>query len=280
LAFESGFTIAAAAGVTLKLGGSMAPQFPANPGASFEIGAPGETGVVVWSANSTDTNVENMALDIRGGTLKAGAGPGLSHLLDDLAGVKLDAGATLDIAGIDATIGTVLSGGGALTNSGKLASVTVSNAMMLSGLVSGALSLDVEGLTTLADDDTYSGGTAISGYLTLGQSGSKGSVLGSIVDDGVLIIDHANTFTLANPISGAGFLRQIGAGETIIDGANSFSGGTSVYAGTLAVGNSGALGSGALDLNGGELLGTQPRPSPTSSRSKTPSRSRPPMARR
>src|SRR5262249_40223712 len=70
---------------------------------------------------------------------------------------------------------------------------------------------------------------------------------------------RSNALTLANPISGSGVLEQRGAGTTTINTVNTYSGGTSIEQGTLAVGNAGALGSGTVTggFDGsGKLLGT------------------------
>src|SRR5262249_12551084 len=66
-----------------------------------------------------------------------------------------------------------------------------------------------------------------------------------------------NGVTLGNTISGAGQLGQIGTGTTTITAANSYSGGTVLNAGTLAVANANALGTGTLREQGtAKLLGT------------------------
>ena len=62
--------------------------------------------------------------------------------------------------------------------------------------------------------------------------------------------------TLANAISGSGNLEQFGDGVTSINAANTYTGGTTILAGTLAIGKAGALGAGTVSLSGGELLAT------------------------
>ena len=77
-----------------------------------------------------------------------------------------------------------------------------------------------------------------------------------IVDNGTLFIFRSNAIALTNAISGAGGLWQTGSGVTSINTANTYTGGTKLSAGTLAIGNGGALGAGAVTLSGGELLAT------------------------
>jgi fibronectin-binding autotransporter adhesin len=59
------------------------------------------------------------------------------------------------------------------------------------------------------------------------------------------------TFSL--PISGAGSIEKNGDGALVLSGNNSYSGGTTLDAGSLNVGNNNALGSGGLTINGGNF---------------------------
>ncbi|EQD57940.1 Outer membrane autotransporter, partial [mine drainage metagenome] len=80
--------------------------------------------------------------------------------------------------------------------------------------------------------------------------------------------DLSNATTLANALTGTGNLAQMGSGTLILTGVNSYSGTTTIDAGTLQVGNggsAGSLGSGtgtitdngmlAIDLAGTVTLG-------------------------
>ncbi|MGX9431352.1 MULTISPECIES: autotransporter outer membrane beta-barrel domain-containing protein [Bradyrhizobium] len=68
------------------------------------------------------------------------------------------------------------------------------------------------------------------------------------------IADRANTFTIAQVLSGTGSLTKFGAGTLVLTGANSYSGGTTVSSGTLVLGNSTAAGTGAVNVLSGGLL--------------------------
>ena len=59
-------------------------------------------------------------------------------------------------------------------------------------------------------------------------------MVGDIVNNAALVIDHSNTVTLPGTISGVGSLSQIGAGTTILTADNTYTGGTTISAGTLA----------------------------------------------
>ena len=66
---------------------------------------------------------------------------------------------------------------------------------------------------------------------------------------------RSDTVTLANTISGNGSLTQSGMGELILTAANTYTGGTTVSSGTLAVLTAAALPYGTLTISaGGELL--------------------------
>ena len=110
------------------------------------------------------------------------------------------------------------------------------------GLISGsgALNQAGAGTTILTSDNTYSGSTTISaGTLQLGNGGTTGSVANasSIVDNGTLVIDHSNNVYFVSGIIGTGAFNQLGTGTTVLQGTNAYTGGTTISAGTLQVGN-------------------------------------------
>ena len=81
------------------------------------------------------------------------------------------------------------------------------------------------------------------GTLQLGNGGATGTLTGAITDNSVLAISHSNSFTLSRVISGTGQLQQIGTGTTIVSADNTFTGPTTISAGTLQLGNAGVTGS-------------------------------------
>ncbi len=74
--------------------------------------------------------------------------------------------------------------------------------------------------------------------MDLGNGGTTGSIVVDVADNGMLSFDHTNVVTFAHTISGAGGLAQIGSGTTILTANNPYTGGTTVAAGTLVVGDS------------------------------------------
>lgn len=63
----------------------------------------------------------------------------------------------------------------------------------------------------------------------------------------------ANSITLGNVVSGPGSLTKTGTGSLTLSGANSYSAGTTLSAGTLTLASDTAAGSGSVALNGGTL---------------------------
>lgn len=138
--------------------------------------------------------------------------------------------------------------GNVVMSNNAILSVNRSNSVTLSHLISGSGQLIQSGVgtTILIADNTYTGGTTIAagaGTLQLGNGGTSGSILGDVLNDGVLAIDRADTSSLPGTISGSGRLMQTGTGTTILAADNTYAGGTRIEAGTLQLGNGGTTGS-------------------------------------
>ncbi|MDD0843067.1 autotransporter-associated beta strand repeat-containing protein, partial [Pseudomonas sp. Gutcm_11s] len=147
----------------------------------------------------------------------------------------------------------------------------------LNGIVSGAGALirAGSGNLTLNAANTYQGGTVLAGgSLTLGNNGTLGS--GGLTVNGASSLDSSTGKTLNNAItlnadltlpgsadlvldgviSGAAgnSLIKRGASTLTLNGANTHSGGVELHAGSLLLGNDGALGSGNLQVSGNASL--------------------------
>ncbi|WP_449088935.1 fibronectin-binding autotransporter adhesin ShdA [Salmonella enterica] len=95
-------------------------------------------------------------------------------------------------------------------------------------------------------DNTYSGGTTISGgTLTADHADSLGT--GTIANSGVLQVGEGE---LENTLSGTGSLVKTGTGELTLSGDNTYSGGTTITGGTLTADHADSLGSGDIDNSG------------------------------
>jgi outer membrane autotransporter protein len=119
-----------------------------------------------------------------------------------------------------------------------------------------------QGVLTIAGDATYTGGTTIDGgVLQVGNGGTSGSILGDVVDNGILAFNRSDTFTFSGAISGAGGVVQFGTGNTILTAVNTYSGPTLVNGGTLSV--NGSIASSPVFVNFGGTLGGNGTVGPT-----------------
>jgi len=106
---------------------------------------------------------------------------------------------------------------------------------------SGGLTKSGAGSLTLTSANTYTGATSINaGTLQLGDGtdGHDGSIASaSVVNQGTLNYNLIGNQTYAGTISGSGSLGKSGGGTLILAGSNSYSGATSINAGTLQLGD-------------------------------------------
>lgn len=94
------------------------------------------------------------------------------------------------------------------------------------------------GTTVLTTANNYLGGTLISaGTLQLGNGGNTGSILGDVNNAGTLAFNSSDDYFFDGLISGTGGLRLFGTGIATLTANNSYSGSTSVEAGTLQAGD-------------------------------------------
>ncbi|MFM7521610.1 MAG: autotransporter-associated beta strand repeat-containing protein, partial [Planctomycetota bacterium] len=90
-----------------------------------------------------------------------------------------------------------------------------------------------------------------------GTGGGSVTLSGSLAPSSVTVSATAGSYTLSssagNQITGTAALSKSGAGTLVLAGPNAYSGGTTLSAGTLRVGDNAAVGTGTLALNGGTL---------------------------
>ncbi|AOF92493.1 autotransporter outer membrane beta-barrel domain-containing protein [Sinorhizobium sp. RAC02] len=102
----------------------------------------------------------------------------------------------------------------------------------------GSLTKDGLGTLSLTGENTYGGGTTIfEGTLQLGDGGTTGSILGDVTNNGILAFNRADLVTFDGVISGSGAVEKAGSGTAILTTDNSYTGGTTITAGTLQLGD-------------------------------------------
>jgi autotransporter-associated beta strand protein len=221
-------------GDTLALGGATDASFDVD-----QLGSAAQyrgfanylkSGTSTWTLSGTGDTTE--AWTITDGTLAADT----NNLVGNVTFAPMaggSAGVDFDQAA-DGVYAGAISGDGSLTKSGG-------SALIVTG------------------DNTYTGGTTISaGTLQIGNGGTTGAIVGDVLDNGALSFDRSDVVTFNGAVSGTGALSQTGSGTLVLNGINTYVGGTSVVAGTLQVGDAThatASLAGDVNVDAGAVLG-------------------------
>ncbi|CAI1110713.1 autotransporter outer membrane beta-barrel domain-containing protein [Serratia quinivorans] len=214
----------------------------------------------VTDANTTLTltgNINNVG-PYQGNNGMAKEGAGTLVLANTFFGggfpIRLLAGAL--VVGDGGTRGTLGASPVQIASGAKLL-FNRSDVYSYSGGISGAGALEQKGSGVLAftGNATQTGGTTINaGTLQLGNGGASGSVAGDITNNSNLAFNRSDSYNYTGVVSGTGALQQNGTGTTVLTGANTYSGLTTINAGTLQLGNGGTTGSLVGDIiNNGTL---------------------------
>ncbi|MFG1452865.1 autotransporter domain-containing protein [Xanthobacter sp. V2C-8] len=241
--------------------GSGVLAIGAAPGAAAAAAGRVDAARVVFGAgagalvfNHTDAAYV-FAAEISGGGSLTQAGSGTTILT----------GASSYTGGTSISGGTLQIGNGG--TSGSIAGNITDNATLVfnradditySGVISGTGTLLKAGAGTLVltGSNTYAGGTTITaGTLQIGNGGTSGWIAGDVANAGALAFERADDITYSGAISGTGTLLKAGAGTLVLTGSNTYTGGTTIAAGTLQIGNGGTLGAITGDIvNTGALV--------------------------
>lgn len=253
-------------------GGNGRWDIRANPSGSL-LGAFNLTKVSdndIWLANLGSTDLQNIT--INEGTVGF---QGTTTMGNPASTVTVNSGGAL---GFYSTAGNILSKVAAL-NSGLITNGIGSNTFTGSISLSGSNHFETVSSSTLVLGGTISGsgffnkagsGTLIltgtntttsmaritTGTLRIGAGDVSGSYSGTISNGATLAFGHSVDVTHAGTIIGPGVLQKLNANALTLSGANSYTGLTTISAGTLRLGSATALGTtngGTTVANGGTL---------------------------
>ncbi|KAA0178600.1 autotransporter outer membrane beta-barrel domain-containing protein, partial [Cupriavidus gilardii] len=252
------------AGATLTMGGTVLGD-----GSLAKTGP----GTLVLSGPNTYTG----GTQVQQGTLQAGS---TSAFGSPTAIMTVGAGATLDLADFNNTVGSLSGGGTVELGSATLTSNGASG--VFTGTITGTGGLTRTGpwtQTILGANNTYTGPTIIdNGTLAVDSlaNGGQASGIGASSSDpdnlvfrrgaltysgttnaidrgftletgyGRIQVDNATTtLGFSGNVVGAGNLQKLGAGTLVVSGQNTYTGGTGVQGGTLRAGADNAFGTAA-----------------------------------
>ena len=139
--------------------------------------------------------------------------------------------------------------GGALDINAQTISTWSSLNLAGSGVSSTSGALISTGSSTVSLPVVLSANTTISSTST-----GNLSLSGTLTNGGyTLTVNGTNNTTISGVISGTGSVTKSGTGILTLSGTNTYSGGSTVSAGTLAIGDNAGLGTGTLTISGGFL---------------------------
>jgi len=247
------FNVTGTSGVpsSLIISGSGVADISGNA-PTFEVsGVSGALGTLQFSNASTadDAVIKTHAF---GQTIFSGnSAPGLARFITDAGGV-VDFSGTSGSAGNNRITAGSIEGAGTynlgantfIVGLNRLSTTVSGNDGGLSGGSGASLIKLGAGTLILSGNNTYTGLTAVlNGTLQLGDGGTSGSILGNVFNHTTFAINRSDTYTFGGSIVGDGTFVQMGLGTTILTGNSLYTGGTTISAGTLQLGNGGTSGS-------------------------------------
>jgi fibronectin-binding autotransporter adhesin len=202
-----------------------------NTGASTNaIGAIEISSTIAGTGNITFSNVTNDIAQAGSIRIQTGVNTFTGSVLVQKGTVSYNLASSFGGAGNALTLGQAGQGGATLIST---AAVTLPNNITVASGSGGTLVLG--SVSTAATGGTYSGGITLNGNVSL-TSANTGATTG---------------LKFTGAITGIGAITKIGTGSVVFSGAgvNTYSGGTVVNAGVLAVLKDSGLGTGNVDIN-------------------------------
>jgi autotransporter-associated beta strand protein len=230
---------------TLTLGGAIG-------GSTFGLTKNG-SGTLILTGAST----YNGTTTVNAGNLTIGA----ADRIADTSNLNV-AGGTFNLGGFNETLGSITGSGNITLGAGNLTTNSTSNSTF-SGLISGTGGLTKNGSSTLtlSGNNTYNGTTTINaGTIEIAAAGrlGGGNYSANISNSGVLIYSGTNNQILGGVISGSGALTKAGSGTLTLSNNNTYTGATTINAGTLEITSTALLSggnyTGSITNNGSLLL--------------------------
>jgi outer membrane autotransporter protein len=192
----------------------------------------------LFATNRTDSNT--VANNISGIGQFAAIGTGITTL----TGTNTYTGGTVDLFGT--LVGSATSFGSGAIQDGFAVVLDQPTDATFANDISGSGTFEKKGAGVLAytGAGTWTGDTTISaGTLQIGNGGTAGSLVGNVVDNGTLAFDRSDAVSFTGQLSGTGGLSQIGTGTTTLTSAETYTGLTTVSAGTLQLTGAGSINS-------------------------------------
>jgi autotransporter passenger strand-loop-strand repeat protein len=239
-------------------GGGTASGTTVASGGSQTVGSGGITsGTTVASGGSQTVNAGGLT----SGTTVASGGTQTVNAGGLTSGTTVASGGTQTVNSGGVTSGTTVASGGTQTvNAGGLTSGTTvatggTQNVLSGGTANGSIVAsggvqNVSSGANVSGTQVLSGGTqhlfgsltnpvvSSGGILTIGQGTAAGELVGSTVNNGLLVFNRPDAIAYAGNVTGAGRIEQQGTGTVVLNGdSHQFTGLTEVMSGTLAVGD-------------------------------------------
>jgi fibronectin-binding autotransporter adhesin len=227
----------------------------------FTPGVTEGANIAFVGAGGTATNNISTGTLATVGDIEFRSGAGAYTLAADVGAAGASGGAALTVNGsiindstATQTINTDLAFAATRTIAANAGNITIG------GAISGAGGLTKNGSNklTLTASNTYTGDTTINtGTLEIGSGSTSGSLSSSsaITNNADLVFNRSNDLSVSNTIGGTGNLTKNGVGTLTLSGASSsYSGTTTISAGTIQIGHANGLGTGGnITFSGGGL---------------------------